>query len=95
VKGFQRAVLFVLLALELSACGGGAVGVNPPSPPPLGPIVYNKPSLLGDLDHWSIQPDGTGNAFVPITYRPGVCDQCLLLGAQHPAWSRDGVEDVV
>ena len=55
----------------------------------LPPIAYNKPGFL-DLDVWFIRPDGTGDTFAPITYKPGLCDACRLLGAQRPAWSRDG-----
>ncbi len=83
----MKAIRFVVLALLLVLTFGSQTSASAQG---LGPIAYNKPNFLGDFDLWTIRPDGTGDTFVPITYRPGVCDQCVLLGAQHPAWSRDG-----
>jgi len=81
-------IRFLRIALLLLALT--SAGLTPLSAQGLGPIAYNKPNLLGDLDLWFIQPNGTGDTLVPITYNPGVCDQCPLLGAQHPVWSRNG-----
>ncbi len=80
-----RFVGIALLLLALTSAGLTSASAQGP-----GPIAYNKSNLLGNFDLWLIQPDGTGDTFVPITYNPGVCDQCPLLGAQHPAWSRNG-----
>ena len=86
MKESTKAIRFVVLALLLVLTFWRQTSASAQG---LGPIAYNKPSLW-DFELWTIQPDGTGDTFVPITYRPGICDRCVLLGAQHPAWSRDG-----
>ncbi len=45
-----------------------------------GPIVYNKPNLLGGVDAWLINPDGSGDQRIPVN----------LVTAEVPIWSRDG-----